>query len=1071
MTKENANAKAAARELYIKNEKGQTTYQKYDENSNLTQVTFADGSTVSFEYDLEINKITKMTDPLGVVTEYTYDDNANLLTRVEAVGTESERTTTYTYDSANQLLTSTIHGETGEEDITTSFTYDTNGNLATITDPEEGVTQFTQYDNAGNPERMIDPRGNLWLFEYDALGHMISQTDPLNNTTTYEYDGAYNRTAVINAHLKRFEFEFDDHNNMIRAIDPAGRYVQTDYNTDNLPVRMTDKAGKSNTLTHDTKGRLIKRIDGAGNEIVYNYDEDQDSRVSSYWPVRIDYPTFSRRLEYDRLGRVIRELDDLGSETHSRKYTYDDTGNVLTVTDEENNTTRFEYDVFNRLVKTTDALGGEVINTYDFMGNLVQVQDTNKGNTFFHYDKNSRLIKIVRPMLEETAYEYDGNGNRTAVIDSRGQRIEYEYNAIDRLEKVLYFEAGNWDTPVKSVDFDYDNLGNLKSYDDGTTSAAYEYDDLQQKTSETVNYGGFSLSYAYTYTDNGLKKTFTGPDGTVIEYAYDDNNRLVGIAVPGQGQVNYQYDAAHWNRPAGKTIPGGGSTEYDYDPLMQLATMTSRDPGRNTLMSREYEYSPAGNITDKRTEHGDYSYNYDELHRLVGALNPTLPDEDYTYDAMGNRLTSGATGAWDYNANNQLMNYDTSTFAYDANGNMTRKTVDGVTRYFVYDIEDRMIRVEDADHTAIAEYYYDPFGRRLWKDVAGTRTNFLYADEGLIGEYDVTGSEIKTFGWLPDSTWGTNPLFLKQDGSYYWYQNDGAGTPQRMVRANGSTVWAATYDSFGNAQVSIEQIANPFRFSGQYFDNETGLHYNWNRYYDPAIGRYMRIDPVGDGLNLYAYCYNNPNGLIDPMGLCAASGALSGVHNALAVAGLIPGLGIFPDLADAFLYFAVGDFVNAGMSGLAAVPLLGQFARAAWFLNKANKISEAYDIGKVAAKKSDIVYRRLHPGERYTASAKGLLPRSIGSKITPEQHILGVRDTPYISTTRDYNTAVSYNRNATPIVEIDLSKVPGKTIDFTKRSNLSTLTNTKAIYNATRDAEVLIRGHIPAEAIGKVHFL
>ncbi len=867
---DSSSTSSSARETYIKNEKGQTTYQKYDENSNLTQVTFADGSTVSFEYDLTFNKITKMTDPLGVVTEYTYDDNANLLTRVEAVGTESERTTTYTYDSANQLFTSTIHGETGEEDITTSFTYDANGNLETITDPEGGVTRFTQYDNAGNPERMIDPRGNPWLFEYDALGHMISQTDPLNNTTSYEYDGAYNRTAVINAHLKRFEFEFDDHNNMIRAIDPAGRYVQTDYNTDNLPVRMTDKAGKSNTLTHDTKGRLIKRIDGAGNEIVYNYDEDQDSRVSSYWPVQIDYPTFSRRLEYDRLGRVIRELDDLGSETHSRKYTYDDAGNVLTVTDEENNTTRFEYDVFNRLVKTTDALGGEVINTYDLMGNLVQVQDTNKGNTFFHYDKNSRLIKIVRPMLEETTYEYDGNGNRTAVIDSKGQRIEYEYNAIDRLEKVLYFEAGNWDTPVKSVDFDYDDLGNLTSYDDGTTSAVYEYDDLQQKTSETVNYGAFSLNCTYAYTDNGLKKTFTGPDGAAIEYAYDENNRLVGIAVPGQGQVNYQYDTAHWNSPAGRTLPGGGGTEYDYDPLMRLAAMTSMDPGRNTLMSREYEYSPAGNITDKLTEHGDYAYNYDELHRLVGALNPTLPDEDYTYDAMGNRIASSATsGDWEYNADNQLMNYDTTTFAYDANGNMTRKTVDGVTRYFVYDIEDRMIRVEDGDHVAIAEYYYDPFGRRLWKDVSGTRTNFLYSDEGLIGEYDATGNEIKTYGWLPDSVWGTNPLFLKQDGSYYWYHNDSAGTPQRMVRANGSTVWAATYDSFGNAQVSIEQITNPFRFSGQYFDAETGLHYNLNRYYDPAIGRYLRLDPLGDGLNLYAYCFNDPINWIDPEGLCS----------------------------------------------------------------------------------------------------------------------------------------------------------------------------------------------------------
>ncbi len=280
----------------------------------------------------------------------------------------------------------------------------------------------------------------------------------------------------------------------------------------------------------------------------------------------------------------------------------------------------------------------------------------------------------------------------------------------------------------------------------------------------------------------------------------------------------------------------------------------------------------------------------------------------------------------------------------------------------------------------------------MWKDVAGTRTNFLYSDEGLIGEYDVTGSEIKTFGWLPDSVWGTNPLFLKQNGSYYWYHNDSAGTPQRMVRANGSTVWAATYDSFGNAQVSIEQIANPFRFSGQYFDAETGLHYNLNRYYDPAIGRYMRVDPVGDGLNLYAYCYNNPTGFVDPMGLCAASGALSGVHNALAVAGLIPGLGIIPDLLDGLLYLYEGDYSNAAMSGVAAVPLLGQFARAAWFANKAAKMANAYDLAKTAARYGDEAADAMRRASPPCFVAGTLVQTSEGLKpieeIEPDDYVL-----------------------------------------------------------------------------------
>jgi RHS repeat-associated protein len=90
-----------------------------------------------------------------------------------------------------------------------------------------------------------------------------------------------------------------------------------------------------------------------------------------------------------------------------------------------------------------------------------------------------------------------------------------------------------------------------------------------------------------------------------------------------------------------------------------------------------------------------------------------------------------------------------------------------------------------------------------------------------------------------------------------------------LISTSGLVVWSARYDSFGNAEIGIEGITNNLRLPGQYFDAETGLNYNWHRYYDPATGRYLRTDPYGQGLNLYAYCFNNPLTLIDPLGLCA----------------------------------------------------------------------------------------------------------------------------------------------------------------------------------------------------------
>jgi RHS repeat-associated protein len=120
---------------------------------------------------------------------------------------------------------------------------------------------------------------------------------------------------------------------------------------------------------------------------------------------------------------------------------------------------------------------------------------------------------------------------------------------------------------------------------------------------------------------------------------------------------------------------------------------------------------------------------------------------------------------------------------------------------------------------------------------------------------------------------------MKQSGQYYWYHNDQLGTPQMMTNSSGAVVWSAKYSSFGKAAIdSASTVVNPLRFAGQYYDQETGLHYNYHRYYDPALGRYLRTDPIGleGGINLYAYVQNNPVNAIDPYGLVDWGKTISG---------------------------------------------------------------------------------------------------------------------------------------------------------------------------------------------------
>ncbi|MEK8018317.1 MAG: RHS repeat-associated core domain-containing protein [Candidatus Parabeggiatoa sp.] len=491
------------------------------------------------------------------------------------------------------------------------------------------------------------------------------------------------------------------------------------------------------------------------------------------------------------------------------------------------------------------------------------VHDPKSGVTRYAYDKNDNRIKQILPEGQVTLYEYDAAGNQTARLDASGQKIAYQYDALNRLTQADYYAADNHQTSVKTVHLTYDVVGNLASYDDGTTSATYTYDALGQKLSETVDYGAFTVSHSYEYYANGRKKSFTGPDGVKITYSYDENNRLSAIDIPNAGRVTY--NTYHWNRPAKITLPGGSQIDLAYDPLMRLLSKAVKDPAQQFLMDYEYEHSPANNITKKTTEQGEYAYQYDELSRLTQATNPVLEDEHYTYDLLSNRLTASGVEA-SYDANNALLSYGDAEFEYDASGNVVKKTDASQVTHYEYNVEGRLVRVIDGEDNLIAEYDYDPFGRRIWKEVEGVRTYFVYAAEGLIGEYDDSGVEIKGYGYRPDSMWTTNPLFQKTNGSYYWYQNDHLGTPQKLLDSQGNVVWAAVYEAFGKAQVDVDLVENHLRFAGQYFDGETGLHYNWHRYYEPTTGRYLSVDPI-PSVNLYVYVSGNPVSFVDPFGL------------------------------------------------------------------------------------------------------------------------------------------------------------------------------------------------------------
>ena len=297
---------------------------------------------------------------------------------------------------------------------------------------------------------------------------------------------------------------------------------------------------------------------------------------------------------------------------------------------------------------------------------------------------------------------------------------------------------------------------------------------------------------------------------------------------------------------------------------------------------RRHQYDPAGELTRTLDKlRGEIKYQYEangQLHsRDTGRL---IDSEEFRYDAAANRLNFN-TSQFDHVKDNRLKRWRDQEYAYDAWGNLIEKR-SGMNRLqtFTYDCENRLVKAEtmvNGKLESTGSYRYDSLGRRV----------------GKVSEVDGV-TEQKHFLWqglrmLREETPGQSSLYIYEPGSYaplarvdqaegeeqklYYFHTDQIGTPLEMTDREGQIVWQATYKAWGSLErLDVNKVEQNLRFQGQYFDEETGLHYNTFRYYDPEVGRFVTQDPIGllGGGNLYQYAPNT-TGWIDPFGLCKSS--------------------------------------------------------------------------------------------------------------------------------------------------------------------------------------------------------
>ena len=287
-------------------------------------------------------------------------------------------------------------------------------------------------------------------------------------------------------------------------------------------------------------------------------------------------------------------------------------------------------------------------------------------------------------------------------------------------------------------------------------------------------------------------------------------------------------------------------------------------------------YDLKGNIVSRQNTNGTTNFQYDNLNRLIDEQGPQAT-QAFTYDANGNRLTDGV-GSYTYAPNSNVMATEHgNTVVHDVVGNLTENG-QGIT--YEYNQAGRLKRVYD-NSTLVATYTYNAFGQRTRKVTPSSTTVYHYDLNGqLIEETLADGAPQTTYVWRDNkptavifepSTSSNNTALEKA----VYLHTDHLNTPRSATDNAKTTVWRWETDAFGSMAVDSDsdsdgnQTVVNLRFPGQYFDIESGLHNNWNRYYMGSIGRYATSDPIGldGGQNTFSYVFQSPIRFIDPTGL------------------------------------------------------------------------------------------------------------------------------------------------------------------------------------------------------------
>ena len=701
------------------------------------------------------------------------------------------------------------------------YAYDAAGNVlkqAILGTDGECLESSTRYDLKDRATHRTNPAGGVTRYLYDRNDRLRKEISP------YGYEPE-NDDGVGAA------YTYDSRGNRLRTTNALGEVVQElSYNLRNQPVIQKDTFGNRTELSYELDGK-IKDVRRSGNHqrILQQYEYNARGQITGV----VDGNRNPISYDVDSWGRItgIGFVDGV-----KEGYEYTPAGQVSRTIDGNGNAVQYRYNSLGKISERIDQLGFTETFRYDEEGNLS-----------LHIDRDGRQLQRACNVFGQPVYEKasDAEGKHTNIST-------WHYDSLGRVTRAV--------CDGKSYEYIYDAYGNLKEKrSNGKRLVSYTHDRAGQIT-EIRDPAGVSTRYEYDIL--GRRSRIFNDDGLEVRYGYDALNRIRHIR-----------------------YGNGVETAYTYDGDGNIRTLETR-AGENVLLSFAYQYDGNGNRTAKTGTQAtlggitseittgnnalDISYAYDVRGQLLEERRNGA-SVCYAYDKAGNRIRkTDAQGEirYLYNEKNQLVEEespaDRKQFSYDRQGGIIEEKNAAGIRLFSYNSRHQQTRVE-TETGSVQENRYDAEGLRFELLENGRRTSFVYHDGELLQE---EGREEQGTSYHLGA--GMEAFRRGQELSYY--HRDEQLSTVFVTDGQGEIRNSYQYDAFGIPLETTEQLNNRIRYTGQQYDELTEQYYLRARYYNPVAGRFMQEDVYqGDGLNLYAYCGNNPVVYDDPSGYASTS--------------------------------------------------------------------------------------------------------------------------------------------------------------------------------------------------------